>query len=359
MRLENIVDGIKKGKTSSLAKAITQVENRNMGGREIMKEIYRETGSSHIIGITGFPGVGKSSIISLITEIYRERGKTVGIIATDPSSPFTGGAFLGDRLRLGGYNSKSDLWNDAGVFYRSVSTGGKAGGIAQTTDDIINILDAGGFDKVIVETVGAGQSEVDIIEVVDTSVVILMPQIGDRIQFGKAGILEISDIFVINKTDLSGSLDAERNLKEMLYIEKEVEDFKGRSAGRGQEKKGHHEGGSKFTPPEIDGGEKGTDWDPPIIKTVAKQGCEEGSEELVQAIEKHREYIEREGQLKNIRKRRLEQELKSILFDLMEDYCRQQLEIGLDGWVEKIVKKEVDPYTAAERILSQTTKEET
>lgn len=354
MELEKILDEIRRGKNRGLAEAITHVENRTEKGREIIKEIYKETGNSHIIGITGFPGVGKSSLISLISEKYRGEGKTVGIVGTDPSSPFTGGALLGDRLRLSGHDTGSNLWDDPGLFYRSVSTGGRAGGIAQTTGDIITLLDAAGFDKVLVETAGAGQSEVDMVKVVDTSIVVLMPSVGDRVQFGKAGILEIADIFVVNKSDLSGASETERYMKEMLSIQSDIEGFE--SSRESQSSEGHHKGSSKYTLPEVESDEDSRPWLPRIVRTVAKQGEEKGIEELIQAIDSHKQFIDKTGHLEDNRRKRARRELESVLFDLFCDYCGCTPDLNLEKWVEEVAAKEIDPYTAAEEILKQITR---
>ncbi len=352
MEVKKLVDGIRDGETQSLAKAVTLVEKRTEEGEEVIKEIFSETGNSHIIGITGFPGVGKSTLISRMIERFRDEGKTVGVIATDPSSPFTGGALLGDRLRLSGHDSGSDLWTDPGVFYRSVSTKGEAGGISQITGDVISLMDAFEFDKIIVETAGAGQSEVDIVEVVDTSVVVIMPGVGDRIQFGKAGIMEIADIFVVNKSDLDGASEVKRFLKEMQSFDEDV-----RGAGAVEEGEmeksgsGHCTGGSKFGKIELEQGSLGDAWVSPIILTIAEDERDEGVEQFIKAIEEHRDYLEKSGKLGNVRKARARRELETVLGNMIVTRCSENPESDLEGYAEKVANRDVDPYTAAEKIL--------
>lgn len=359
MEVKELVSGIREGETQSLAKAVTLVEKRRGEGEEVIKEIFSETGNSHIIGITGFPGVGKSTVISRMIERFREQGKTVGVIATDPSSPFTGGALLGDRLRLSGHDSGSDLWTDSGVFYRSVSTKGKAGGISQVTGDIIALMDAFGFDKIIVETAGAGQSEVDIVKVVDTSVVVVMPGVGDRIQFGKAGIMEIADIFIVNKSDLDGASEVKRFLKEMQSFDEDV-----REAGAVQEREmeepgsGHYTGGSKFGKIELEQGSLGDAWIAPIILTIAEDEEDEGVKQFIEAIEEHRDYLEKSGRLGNVRKSRARGELETVLGNMIVSRCAENPESDLDGYAEKVANRDIDPYTAAEKILRTEIQEE-
>lgn len=354
MAVKELVDGIRQGKTQSLAEAVTLIERRSKEGEEVIKEIFSDTGNSHTIGITGFPGVGKSTLVSRIIEEFREKGKSVGVLATDPSSPFTGGALLGDRLRLSGHDSGSDLWTDSGVFYRSVSTKGEAGGISQVTGDIITLMDAFGFDKIIVETAGAGQSEVDIVEVVDTSVVVVMPGVGDRIQFGKAGIMEIADIFVVNKSDLEGASEVERFLKEMQSFDKDV-----RQSGAVKESEmeksgsGHYTGGSKFGKVELEQGRKGNIWISPIILTIAESEDDKGVESFVEAIEKHRDYLEESGSLGNIREKKARKEVETILGSMIVTRCSENPETDLDSYAKKVANREIDPYTAAERIFKK------
>lgn len=350
MELEEIKEDILEGKIQGIAKAISWVEKNAPEGKEIVKKVYGDAGVGHVIGITGFPGVGKSTLVSKISELFREDGKTVGIVATDPSSPFTGGALLGDRLRLSGHDSGSDLWTDPGVFYRSVSTKGRPGGISQVTGDIITILDAAGFDKIIIETAGAGQSEVDVVEVVDTSVVVLMPSVGDKIQFGKAGIMEIADIFVVNKSDLKGASEVERFLKEMQSLNQTVNES-GEGSQPAKSDSGHCAGGSKFSKIEIEQGKIEDTWTPPIIMTVAEGKEDGGVKKFVKAIESHKSFLEETGGLGKIREKRARRKIESIIGNIMIDQCRQNQEKEMEDYVSKIARRELDPYTATEEII--------
>src|SRR5712691_42538 len=243
----SLADGIAAGNSRAIARAISIVENGSADAAELMKAIFPRTGRALIVGITGAPGAGKSSLVDKLAMAYRQRGERVGIIAVDPSSPFSGGAILGDRIRM------QTLGLDQGVFIRSMATRGNLGGLARATVDAVAILDAAGFEKIIVETVGVGQDEVEIVKTADVCVVVLVPGMGDDIQTIKAGIMEIGDIFVINKADREGVLRTEKELEALLSL-----------AAR-------------------DDG-----WHPLIVKTVAIEN--KGTEELAAAIDRCREF---------------------------------------------------------------------
>ena len=245
----DIAKELLKGNRLALSKAITAIENEYPEATEIMKEIYPHTGHAYVLGITGPPGAGKSTLTDKITRAYRAQGKTVGIVAVDPTSPFTGGAILGDRIRM------NELTLDAGVFIRSMGTRGSLGGLSHKTADAVKAMDAFGKDIIIVETVGVGQSEVDIVKAADTTMVVLIPGMGDDIQAIKAGILEIGDLYCINKSDLDGADKLVREINMMLDLDSFM-----------------------------------TDWRPPITKVIASQN--EGIEDLIGTVEKHRAYIE-------------------------------------------------------------------
>lgn len=291
------------------ARLITLVENDAPDAKQALKELYPHTGGAYIIGVTGPPGAGKSSLVDKLTQHYREQDKTVGVIAVDPSSPFTGGALLGDRIRM------QDRATDPGVFIRSMGTRGHMGGLALSTKDVIKILDAFGKDIIIVETVGTGQDEVDIVKAADTVIVVTMPSMGDDIQAIKAGILEIGDIFVVNKADLDYADRAVMELEMMIELNSQKK------------------------------------WHPPVLRTQANMG--EGITELAEAIQNHREYLEKEDLLEETRRRKVEIELLEVLnqYIVKEILEKAKKTDEFDNLVTCIVQREMDCYTAAEKLL--------
>lgn len=332
MTIQDIINGILNKDIKSLARAISWIEKEKEEGVELIKNIYpNQREDTHIIGITGFAGVGKSTLSSRIIEKYRSMGKTVGVIAIDPSSPFTGGALLGDRLRLGSLNLGSSMWTDSGVFYRSVSNRGRMGGLSRMTGDIIAIMNVFGFDKIIIETVGAGQSEVDVIKVADTSVVVLMPGMGDRVQFAKAGILEIADIFVVNKSDLVGADRVRQFLEEMLNFT----DYR-----KGEKRDGVND-----------------EWKIPIVMTIGEYNNLKGIDELVQKIDEHFEYLVRTGRLNDVRRKRAKSEIETLVSDIVIRLCYKNHSEDLEEYAKKVADKEIDQYTAAEKIVEKTMSE--
>ncbi len=337
--VEELVKGILGGNRRALARAITYVENDYPEGKEILRRIHKNTGKAHIVGLTGFPGVGKSTIVSKLTQEFRKRGKTVGIVAVDPGSPFTGGALLGDRLRMDGFDVSRNLWIDPGVFFRSMSSRGRAGGLAAKTGDVVRLMDAYGFDIVFVETVGAGQSEVDIVEVADTSIVILMPEIGDDIQMNKAGILEIGDIYVVNKADLEGADKTVEWLKSMLEMGEEL----------AKATELTHAAGGKMASGKVFSYETETGWKPPIIKTIADRG--KGIKELADAIEKHYKYLKETCLLKERREMRVKRELFELVAEEIKKIIKARMDYG--DIVQRVLNNEIDLHTAAEEIVKR------
>ena len=306
----DLLENIFKGDVRSLARAITRVENRSAEGTELLRRIYPRTGNSRIIGITGSPGSGKSSLVDRLAAFYRRQNKTLAIVAVDPSSPFTGGAVLGDRIRMGA------LATDPGVFIRSMATRGHLGGLANTTADVVSVLDAASRNPILVETVGVGQDEIDIVKLADVSVVVLVPGMGDDIQALKAGIMEIGDIFVINKCDRPGVENMERAVLSLLSL-------------------AHRPDG----------------WVPPIIKTIATE--DRGTEELAEAIQQSGAHAQISSLRAERRRDAARQRLLNLLREMLVDRAIETVFPGdaIEHLIDRIVRRETDPYTIADGIV--------
>jgi len=308
--IDKLVQGILAGEKRSIARAITIIENNGEKAQKIISAIYPYTGKAYVIGITGPAGSGKSTLIEKIVKKLRENGKSVGVVAVDPTSPFTGGAFLGDRIRM------QNLSLDEEVFIRSMASRNSLGGLAKATKDAIKVLDAAGKDYIIVETVGAGQLEVDIVKVAHTVIIVLAPGFGDEIQAIKAGLMEIGDIFVINKADRENADRAVIDLLSALELNTKKK------------------------------------WKPQVIKTVALTG--KGVDELLKAIEEHRKYLEA-GELEERRRKRIEAELLEAISQRLTDTIIAELKTDkkLESFIEKIMNRESDPYTIADMLLKE------
>ena len=294
-----------------MARLISLVEDESPALREVMAALAPHTGHAQVVGITGSPGVGKSTSTNVLVGALRATGKRVGVLAVDPSSPFSGGALLGDRIRM------QDHASDDGVYIRSMASRGHLGGLAWSTPQAVRVLDASGFDVVLVETVGVGQSEVEVAAAADTTVVLLAPGMGDGIQAAKAGILEIGDVFVVNKADREGADRVRRDLRSMLSL-----------------------------------GDRPADaWRPGIVKTVAQTG--QGVDEVVAELDRHREWSERTGALGRRRTRRARVEVEAIAVTTLR---RRWADVGgreeLDELAVAVAEGRTDPYTAADGLLS-------
>jgi len=306
----NLVTAALDGDRHALARLISLVEDQDAAAQDALRALFPHTGRAHLIGVTGPPGSGKSTLVNVLTQRFRGSGRTVGIIAVDPSSPFSGGALLGDRVRM------RDLAGDPGVFVRSMATRGSLGGLAQATNDVVKVLDAAGFDAVLIETVGAGQSEVEIASTAHTTIVLEAPGMGDEVQALKAGLMEIADILVVNKADRPGAARTARALEMVI---------------------------DRNSAASEDG------WQPPILQTVALDGS--GVPELVQAIDDHRQHLCTTGLLAERERRRIKGELVGVLQRELLDRLLSRLgpeELG--QWVERVAARKVDVYTVASRL---------
>ncbi len=303
------LESLRAGDSRALARAISAVEDRSPGCLELLKALFPHTGKARIIGLTGAPGAGKSTLVDQLARFYRKQNLTVGIIAVDPTSPYTGGAILGDRIRM------QEHFSDPGIYIRSMATRGSLGGLARTTADVATVLDASGRDVVLIETVGVGQDEVDIVRLADITIVILVPGMGDDVQTIKAGIMEIADIFVINKSDHDGADRVEREIKTL------------QSLALNNDR-----------------------WTPPIVKTVASEG--KGTAELADALRQFEDHSKKANialkrSIHNWRERLLE-----MLRDAMLDKAKAQLsEKRLSEYAQEVAEHKRDPYTLVEEII--------
>jgi len=324
MAYSNLISQLLEGKPRAAARLITFVENDIVASEEIINSIYEYTGNAYILGITGAPGTGKSTFISTLTKIYVDQGKKVGIICVDPTSPLTGGALLGDRIRM---KQNFSLNN---VFIRSMANRGQLGGLARATENVIKILDAYGCDIVIVETVGVGQSEVEIFKSAQTVIVLLVPGLGDDIQAVKAGIMEVVDLFVVNKMDFPGADKKVAEIKQMLEFRKNY-------------KYDSQDLSEKYAKIEL--------WTPEITKVNSKTG--ENFDELLELIRKHEIFLKESGVISNYMKNRITNEtlqiLKHKLTKKVEELLNSNKEIG--KYIDQAIKKSLDPYSMANLII--------
>ena len=337
---QELLEDLLAGEHRALARVISKIENRAPGYRELVSELYSHTGDANVIGITGSPGAGKSTLVDKLAEAYRERGETVGVIAIDPSSPFTGGAVLGDRIRM------ASTIGDMDVFVRSMSARGQLGGLSTATADAVKAMDAFGKDRIIIETVGAGQNEIDIVRTADTVAVLVPPGSGDSIQTLKAGILEIADVFVVNKADRPGSDRTVQELKEMIEL------GQGTNVDTGHHGPGAMDGSIFADDDETGAADDEETWTEPVVETIAIE--REGLEDLMDAFADHTTYLEQSGQLAERTRRRYAEEIRTLLREDVHTLLEGELEAagGVADLAEAVRRGETDPYTIADDALA-------
>ncbi|HTR67403.1 MAG TPA: methylmalonyl Co-A mutase-associated GTPase MeaB [Terriglobales bacterium] len=309
--LNSLIEQLRSGDIRALSRAISTVENRGSGWSELLKGLFPHTGRARLIGLTGAPGAGKSTLVDHLARLYRKEKRTAGIIAVDPTSPYTGGAILGDRIRM------QEHFSDPGIYIRSMATRGSLGGLARTTADVAAVLDASGRDVVLIETVGVGQDEVDIVRLADITIVILVPGMGDDVQSIKAGIMEIADIFVINKSDHPGAERVEREIRALQSL-----------ATRSDK------------------------WTPPVVKTVATEG--QGIAELAEAIRGYEDYLRKENLVLKRSIHNWQERLVEMLRDALLQNARALLsDSDLARYAGEVAEHKRDPYSLIEEITSQ------
>jgi LAO/AO transport system kinase len=308
---QSLIEQLRSGDARSLARAISVVENRSQGWAELLKALFPQTGRARILGLTGAPGAGKSTLVDQLAKHYRKQNRTVGIIAVDPTSPYTGGAILGDRIRM------QDHFSDPGIYIRSMATRGSLGGLARATADVATVMDASGRDLIMIETVGVGQDEVDIVRLADVTIVILVPGMGDDVQSIKAGIMEIADIFVINKSDREGADRVEREIRALQSLAIRTDH-----------------------------------WTPPIVRTVASEGT--GISELAAAIAEYEAYLQKENLALQHSIENWQDRLIEMLRDALLEKAREQMQDGsVARYAAEVAEHKRDPYSLVEEILGR------
>jgi len=350
--LDRLLADFDAGRKAALARAVSIVENHRAGFDLLLGRLHPRVGRSWRIGITGPPGAGKSTMTTQLAAAYRAAGLTVGIVAVDPTSPFTGGALLGDRIRM------EEIALDPGVFIRSMATRGSLGGLAAATREVCDVLDAFGIDRIIIETVGVGQSELDIARTADTSVVMLVPESGDSIQTLKAGLMEIADVFVVNKADRPGADRLRNELEVMLGLRdgnamRNVPSHHGVDLGRAMTREERLAMNPARAAREAARDETADRWTPPVLRSVAAKG--EGVGEVIEAVDRHYRYLESSGGLRERRRRRL----RERVVEVVEHRVRRRLwgdadsNAWLDAQLPALEAGAATPFTVADALLAR------
>lgn len=312
-KIAELLAGARTGRIADTARLLSIVENDEPGAAEVIRATFAQTGRAVKVGFTGPPGAGKSTLVSVLTAAYRAKVPRVAVVAVDPSSPYTGGAILGDRIRM------RDHYLDTGVFIRSMSNRGQSGGLARATRRVVSVLDALGFDVILVETVGVGQQEIDVVRVVDTVCLLTIPGAGDDIQAIKAGIIEIADILVVNKADRPGADEAVKDLRQMLNL-----------------------------------GTPRNDWRTPVLKTSSSNST--GIDELIDAVQKHRDWAAQSGEAQRRTADAMRSEIQALLRErVLRDLARRLDPQSLENAVARVAEKQLDPYAAVEQLLGPET----
>ena len=343
-----LLDDLLNGDQRALARVLTKIENRSEEARELLAALHSHAGTTPVVGITGSPGAGKSTLVDKLTDHYRERGETVGVLAVDPASPYTGGSVLGDRIRMG------STAGDEGVFVRSMSARGRLGGLSMATTDAVTAYEAFGMDRIIIETVGAGQNEVDIVETADTVAVVVQPGSGDDVQLLKAGILEIGDLFVVNKADMDEAAQTVADLEAMVHGAKPTGGVAGHhtaDVGAGGDGRGEGDAAGDPMGDDTDNGDDETAaWTPPVIETIATTG--EGIESVADAVAAHTTHLAAADATSRRRQRAaatLQRLLRSDLGAISDRLLTAHG--GLDALAAAVAEREVDPYTVVDRLV--------
>ncbi len=358
---ETLLAEVLDGDQRALARVLTKIENRADGARDLLAALHDHAGTTPVLGVTGSPGAGKSTLVDELTDHYREQGEQLGVLAVDPSSPYTGGSVLGDRIRMG------STAGDEGVFIRSMSARGRLGGLSMATSDAVTALDAFGMDRIIIETVGAGQNEVDIVETADTVVVVVQPGSGDDVQLLKAGILEIGDIFVVNKADMDGAAQTAADLEAMVHGQQPTGGVAGHHtpdashpSTDGDGDAGHDRASERDGNDGIDDADEASEsddgeWTPPVVETVATTG--DGIDAFTGAIADHDRYLDRSGGGETRQQQRAAATLQRLLQQDLGAISEQLLAAngGLGALAAAVADRQTDPYTLVRRLTEPVT----